>query len=430
MGRDSGGVVVLLGVLLSFAGAPLLEAQVRTATLDEAVTSALQANPNVVQARGQLDVAGASRREAFGNWLPTINGTSGWSRNSSSRFDQATQRTVSGASNSYSAGFNASLELFDGFRRVALNRVAAADVESADASLVNQQFQVTLQTKQTFFTALAADELVRVAETRIQRADEQLKIAKDKLAAGSATRSDTLRARVELGNAQLQLLNAQTQRATAEADLARLMGIDGAVRATSDPNLFAPLELDTAQLREEALQASPLVGQAVADARAADAQIGVSRAQYFPSVTASFNNSWAGAAVSNLNNTWSLRLNLSWPLFNGFRRESNYASAAASQDAARARADDARRQVNADLTQYLAAIAAASARVEIAEASRAAADEDLRVLRERYRLGAATILDVLTSQVNLDQAEVDMVQARLDFLVARAQIEALIGREL
>lgn len=408
-----------------------LHAQAETVSLDDAVTAALRAHPQVVQARGQLDIAAASRRSAVGAWLPTINGTSGWSRNSSSRFDPNTQRTVSsGAGSTYSAGFDARMELFDGLRRVADNRAANADVASADAGLINQEFQVTLQTKQAFFTALAADELVRVAETRIQRAEEQLKISMDKLAAGSATRSDTLRGRVELGNAQLQLLNAQTQRATAEADLARLMGRDGPVRAASDPTLFDRVSLDTAQLREEALVQSPSIGQALADARAADAQVAASRAQYFPSVSASFSNSWTGAALDQLGNTWSVRVNLSWPLFNGFTRETNLARASASQDAARAQAEDARRQVNADLTQYLSAVASAQARVEIAQASRAAADEDLRVLRERYRLGAATILDVLTSQVNLDQAEVDMVQARLDYLVAKAQIEALVGREL
>ncbi len=86
--------------------------------------------------------------------------------------------------------------------------------------------------------------------------------------------------------------------------------------------------------------------------------------------------------------------------------------------------------MNAQTTQQLAALAAARTRLEIGLANRAASDEDLRVQRERYRLGAATILDVLVSQVNLDQAEVDIIQARLDYLVAKAEIEALIGREL
>jgi len=60
----------------------------------------------------------------------------------------------------------------------------------------------------------------------------------------------------------------------------------------------------------------------------------------------------------------------------------------------------------------------------------AAAQEDLRVQQERYRLGANTIIEVLSSQEALNQAEVDQVQAHFDLLLAKAQIEALIGREL
>lgn len=406
-------------------------AQRPTVTLAEAVDLALQANPAVIQARGQVDIAGAGKRETFGNWLPTINGSSSWSRNSSTRFDPTTQRNVSAPTrDTYSAGLSASLQLFSGFRRFAQARSANADLEAADAALVSQQFQVILQTKQAFFAALAADELVRVATTRITRAEQQLKISQDKLAAGSATRSDTLRGRVELANAQLQLLNAETQRATAEANLARLIGWDGSVRAQMDSALFAPVVLDTSQLRQEALAASPSVRQAEANAEAARAQLAVTRAQYLPTLNASYSNNLSGQDIGSLANSWSMRLSLSWPLFNGFTRETQMARSNAARDAAWAQAEDARRQVNAQLTQNLAALASAQARLEIAQASRAAALEDLRVQQERYRLGVATLLDVLTTQVNLDQAEVDIVQARFDYLTAKAQIEALIGREL
>jgi outer membrane protein TolC len=402
----------------------------RAVTLREAVELAIQANPSMVQARGALSTAHASKREAFGGYLPSLSANSGWSTNSSERFDPNTQRTVSAASNSYSAGISASMTLFDGFRTQAENRSAGAAVDAADAALVNQEFQIVLQTKQAFFNALAADELVRVAETRVQRAEEQLKISRDKLAAGQAIRSDTLRSSVELGNALLQKLNAETQRATAEATLARLIGVDERVRAMPDSALFQPVALDTVALRTEALANSPAVAEAEASARAADASLAVARSQYFPSLSASYSNSYAGAALGDLRNSWSVRLNVSWPIFNGFTREASMARSAVSRNTARAQAEDARRQVNAQLTQFLASLAAAESRIAIASASLAAAEEDLRVQRERYRLGAATIVDVLTSQVSLDQAAVDIVQARLDYLVAKAQIEALIGRAL
>ncbi len=417
-------------LLLAAPGVASAQEPPRAVTLDEALRLAVEVHPNVVQAQTDVYVAGAQKREAIGNWLPSLNGNTSWSTNSATRFDPNTQRNVSAANTSASVGISASLELFDGFRRLAQNRSAAANLASADASLVNQEFQVKLQTKQAFFNALAADELVRVAETRIERAQEQLKIAREKLAAGSATRADTLSSRVELGNARLQRLNAETQRATAEANLARLIGLDGSVRATPDSSLFAPLSLDTAALRVEAVRTSPTVHETEAAAKAADASVAVSRAQFFPTISASYSNSYSGQTFDQLNNSWSARVQLSWPIFNGFTREMNYSRSLAQRDAAHARADDARRQANAQLTQHLATLAAAQTRLEIAEASRAASQEELRVQRERYRLGAATIVDVLAAQQNLDQAETDIVQARLDFLVAKAQIEALVGREL
>lgn len=402
-----------------------------TVTLTEAIELALRAQPSVIQARGDVRVAQAGRREAVGNWLPTISSSGSVSRNSSNRFDPNTQRVVSaGASNTYSAGLTASLQLFDGFRRFAESRAAGAEAASADADLVSAEFNIVLQTKQAFFNAVASEELVRVSETRIRRAQEQLKVSRDRLAAGSATRSDTLRSTVELGNAQLQLLSARTQLANAQASLARLIGYDGPVQAIADSALFDITPIDTAGIRQEVLLGSPTIQAADAAARAAGAQVAVSRAQYFPTLNASYSNSYSGSALDQLANSWSLRLSVNWSLFNGFTRESNLARVSASRDAAEARVEDARLQASAQVTQYLANLESAEARMDIAEASLVAAEEDLRVQQERYRLGAATIVEVLTTQVSLDQAAVDRVQARLDYLVARAQLEALLGREL
>ena len=398
--------------------------------LDEAVDMAIRTQPAMVQARGQITSARMSRLQAYGNWMPSLTFNSSTSKSSSQRFDAATQRTVSGSAVSYSSSFNASLTLFDGFSRTAQNRAANADYDNADAAFVNQSFQVMLQTKQVYYSALAADELVRVANTRIERSSEQLKISKDKLAAGTATRSDTLRSRVELANAQLQLVNAETQLATAEANLARLVGVEGSVGPVNEDRFAERIELDTAMLRDEALNNSPEIHTARAASRAARAQVGVSRSQYFPTITTSYQRSWAGSELSNLRPSWSLRLSAAWPIFNGFSRELAQTRNVVARDAARAQAEDAVRGVHAQLTQYLTALTSARKRIDIARASEAASNEDLRVQRERYRLGAATIVEVLDSQINLDQAEVDIVQARFDYLVAKAQIEALIGREL
>ncbi len=405
-------------------------AQGQSITLGEAIERAMETLPSMVQARGAIENANATKLQTWGSWLPSLSSSASSSVNSSTRWDERTQTTISGSSSSYSAGLSANMTLFDGFARLADHRIADAELASADASFVSSRFQTILQVKQAFFNALSAEELVRISDTRIERAQEQLNISIEKLNAGTATRSDTLRSHVEVANAELQRLQAETQLSTAEADLARLVGLDGSVSAATDDDLLVISDLDTTSLRTEALARSPLIQETDAGERSAAAQYSATTSQYLPRATASASKSWSANQWLDLNPSWSARLSFSWTLFNGFTREMNRTRSSWALETARAQAEDARRQVNADLTVYLASLASARTRLEIAEASRAASEEDLRVQRERYRLGAATIVDVLASQVNLDQAEVDIVQARFDYLVAKAQVEALVGREL
>ncbi len=416
--------------LVASVAATSLVGQPQVVTLEQAIQLALDVQPAMVQARGQVETADAAKLQWYGSWLPTLSASSSVSTNSSSRWSNETQTTITGSSQSYSGGISMSLTLFDGLSRLAEGRATSADQESADASLVNQTFQTILQTKQAFYNALAAEELVRISDTRIERATEQLNIAKEKLAAGTATRSDTLRSFVEVANAELQRLNAVTQLAIAEANLARLIGVDGAAKAAREDRLFDLVEPDTAALRQEVLARSPTILTAEAAVKSAEAQYQTIYSQYLPRATASYSRSWSGNQWLTLNPSWSARVGLSWTIFNGFSRELTRTQRIIGLDNARAQAEDTYRQTNAQLTQYFAALAAARTSLQIAQANQAASEEDLRVQRERYRVGAATIVDVLASQVNLDQAEVDIVQAYLDYLVAKAQIEALAGREL
>ncbi len=173
-------IKLVVSVLVAGVMAPASAyAQAKTVTLDDAVDLGLRVHPSIVQARGQVRNATWSKRTAIGSWLPSLSFSSGWSQNSSTRFDAGTQRNVSGSSTSYSAAFSSSIELFDGFRRINQNKAANATAMTADAAYVNQEFQVVLQIKQTFFSALAADQLVGVSETRIDRAQEQLQITRD-----------------------------------------------------------------------------------------------------------------------------------------------------------------------------------------------------------------------------------------------------------
>jgi outer membrane protein len=260
-----------------------------------------------------------------------------------------------------------------------------------------------------------------------------LKVSVAKLKAGSATRSDSLRSLVNLGNARLDQITTQTQLATAEANLARLIGMTGRVRAADDSAFYLVMPaVDTQALRIEAESKSPQVQSAVASAAAARASVRASRSSYWPTLALSANTGWNGSRINDytLLNQRQLSLSLRWNLFDRFDRELTITQREADLDVAEATASETKRAVEANLSQRLAELDAARSRIEITRTSVAAAGEDLRVQQERYRLGASTIVDVLLSQEALNQAEIDVVNARFDYLRAKAQLEALIGRKL
>jgi outer membrane protein len=413
-------------------------AQERTVTLDEAIRLSARVQPGVVQAAGAVATAAAQRRSAWGAYLPSVTASSSASdffSEGSARIDPVTGQLLSGNSTnrSISTSLQASVDLFTGFRRGAESRAARAGQTAAEASLVDARFQQALATTNQFFDALAAGQLVRVREASVRRAEEQLKVSVNKLRAGSATRSDTLRSRVTLGTANLDLTRARTDLVTAEAGLARLVGQTGRVQAADD-SAFYQVEpvLDTAAIRAEVEAQSPLVRSTVAQADAARAGLSAARSGYWPSLNLSANTSWNASRTSDydLLNQRQITLGLRWNLFDRFDRELSIAQQSANLDVADATAADARREVVSALTAALAQLDAARIQIDITQTSVVAATEDLRVQQERYRLGASTIVDVLTSQEALNQAEVDVVVARFDYLRAKAQIEALIGRTL
>ena len=408
----------------------------RSVTLEDAIRLAEVVQPRVVQAQGAVLNAEARVRSAKGAYLPSLNLQTSTNQSYSgvpSRVDPITGIPTGSASGSVSSSLSSSVDLFTGFRRGAESRAARANSDAAEASFVDARFQQALTTANQFFDALAARQLVSVREASVRRAEEQLKVSVNKLAAGSATRSDSLRSRVTLGNAQLQLVQAQAQLATAEANLARLIGQTGRVRAAEDSSFYRTGgSIDSTAIRAEAESRSPQIEAARASAVASGASLRAARAAYWPTVSLSGNYGFNGSKSNDysLFSNRSVSLSLSWPLFNRFAREQNIETQENAARLADAQAAETARLISANITTQLAQLQAAETRISITQTSVAAAQEDLRVQQERYRLGASTIVDVLTSQEALNQAEVDAVNARFDYLRARAQIEAIIGRSL
>jgi outer membrane protein len=423
------------GTLL--AGAVLLPAQglagQLSVTLDEAIQRALERSPTMAQQEQSVGNAAAGRRQAWGAFLPGLSASSGASIRSQSQFDPTTQRIVQGSADSYNAGLSASLTVFDGGRMFSNLVAAGADFRAAEARRTDTRNQVTLQTKQLFFAALRQGDLLEVARERVDQAEESLTMTRTQQQVGTATSSDTLRARLELINAQQAVLNAEVATRAAEFALGRQIG--EAVPVTpADPGDVGPrpLGLTEEEILGIAEAESPSVVAASEATVAAARDVSVAKGSYLPSLSVSSGYNWANQerSFSGGSTSWSLSFRASLPIFNGFSREGQLDRAQFAQRLATLQEDDARLAARQDADGALQGVITAERAIEIAEEGLAVAEEDLRVVRERYRVGVATILELVTSQISVVEASVDVVVARYDYVLARAQLEAVLGREL
>ena len=423
----------LFALCAVLAAPPVVSGQQVEVTLDDAVQRALRVQPAIVQARGDVRNASAEKRSAVGAFLPSL--TTSWaaSRNNLTRIDATTGRPVE-PEYIHTLGFSANLLLFDALGRYSTLRASAAAMDAADAGYVRERFLVVLETKRAFYNERSAEVLVQVEEARLRRAQQQLQIAVEKLRAGSATRSDSLRGEVEYGNARLALLEAQSGVAFAQASLGRQIGLEGRVKGVGD-FVFPPFP-DTASLRAEIVGGGPDVRRSEALARVAAADQWSARSTYFPTISVSFSDNYQGTGwpeffgFDSYLESFTWRFGLSWTVFNGFNRETQNTAASVRRDVADAQAAETRRQIDALLTQDLAALVTAHTAIDIARATLAAAQEDYRVQSERYRVGASTILDLLTSQTALADAERTLLGKNYDYVIAVAVLEALAGRTL
>jgi outer membrane protein TolC len=431
--------LVLLVTTLAAASPP--DTSVRPLSLHDAVALAERNAPAVIHAMGQTRTTAASVRAAYGAFLPSISLSAGANRQLPTRKGQVIVvngqvQTLSSEPWSYSTGLSTNLVLFGGGQRFFQLQESHAQADAASVNLGEQRGLAALAAKQQFFNVLASIELEGAAAAQLEESRQQLAMSVLHLQARTVTRSDSLRSEILVHNAQLAVTQARTSLDQANASLTRAVGTPYPVTAARGDSIGDEnLSLDDAALRQLAIT-GPAVQLAESQRSAARAALHITWTGYLPSVTASYGRTGSGASDqfaltgNDLQYSGALRLSVSLPVFDQLQRESRISQARAVLEDAEVSCRDARLAALETLAQSLGAYRAATERVATQAATVEAAEEDLREHQEQYNVGISTLLDVLTSRTMIDQARHDLIQARYDRRIAKAQLEALIGRSL
>jgi len=398
-------------------------------TLAEALDRAVKLDPDYVRALGSVSEADWSRKAArVAFFAPSLTAGVDITKYDEKFFNFGTLQL---SATSVTGHFDARYELFS-MRKIAELGRTQAELEGATATEVQRRYAAALLTESAFYGVLADDELARVARGRAERAEAQLRLARARVVSGAAVQSDSLTVRLELVRARVDLLRAESSLRVARLELGRRVGVSGPVDAV--PLSAAPppgLPITQAEAIAQALEQGPEYRAARARERAADAQLRGRRGAYLPTLTLTGSHTRFDTrffpSAKNIN---SISLNISLPIWNNGDRELAIIQARSDRDVARAFRTDLERAAYRDVTEAYDGYETARAALVLAEEGLTVARENYRVQEARYKAGATTVLDLLTAQNGLSDAEAGVVQAHYAARLALARLEAILGTRI
>jgi NodT family efflux transporter outer membrane factor (OMF) lipoprotein len=343
-------------------------------------------------------------REQRSAFFPSIGVSGDASRTHGAvRSDLGTTTTTSRTSKSYEVAGSASweIDLWGRIRRSvenarALAEASAADLASAKLSLQGQLATAYLQLRETD----AEQRLVAQSVTAFQRS---LDIAQNRYNAGVAAKTDVLQARTQLANAQDQDVALQLQRAQLEHAIASLTGKPaGDFTLTVEQNWQQVVPDVPFGVPSTLLQRRPDLAAAERRMAAANANIGVETAAYFPSLTLTAARGFLSSTVANLfdsaSETRSVGGSISQTLFDFGARRARVAGARAAYDQTVAQYRQSVLTAFQDVEDNLASSNALTREYEFRRIASESADESEQLVLNQYKAGTVSYTDVIVAQ--------------------------------
>lgn len=470
---------VLLGFFMGFLLIAPIKAipQEQGMTMDEAIARALEKNPQLLRLKEELGVAKGRIGEAFSYAYPQIDFafTYGYIPDPPSYSvspesilqESGVSRKAGPLSGPLGLGLPGALTLptFGGNRlsigdshnligNVALTqalyaggriykgiRLAKRALSATDAALAEGNRRVVEGVKSAFLGTLALQEVIAVRQEAIRVISAHVEDAKKLYKEGAVPYYDYLRARVRLANEKPPLIEAQNRLIQTIDLLKRLMGEDPAAPSPKPKGelSYAPIHIGLDEAYALALEGEQRLKRERILVDVRKYALDIAKGEAMPTVGAFssffFNRPdyWSMDTEDHYKDDFGqnviVGLNVSVPIFEGFRIRSRVKQAAHQSIQQRLTVRDYEMELHHELVTTLGDIKESNERILASGSSVAEAKEALRLAELRYREGAGTHLDVMDAQVNLLAAQLNLIQAVLNHELAKATLERMIGKE-
>ena len=405
-------------------------------TLDQALEIALSESSTIKIADMTVEKSGYAKKGSYASLYPNISISSSYQRTLKKQvmvMDMGGQpmEIKVGRDNNISASASASMPLVNAPLWESL-KLSALDVELAVEQARSSKVSMISQVKQAFYGVLLAKESLNVMTQVFDNARENYEKTLQRFNVGKASELEKLRAQVNMMSAEPNVSSAENAVLLATWQLKAVMGLDlgSDIEAVGDLKDYTD-ELLTPYVSEDNISNNSSLLQLDIQDRMLESNLRMQKRQYLPTLAASINYNYSAMGDDKL--SWfpssTAAVSLSLPVFDGFQKHYNIKQSKIAKDMLSVQREDAERQIRIAIRNYNDKIAlcvknytAANATVEIAQKS-------YEISEKMYEVGKATLVELNDAQLALQQAQLTQAQAIYNFMVAKASLDELIGKE-
>ena len=390
-------------------------------------------NQTVAQSEAQYRQAQALVRSARGAFFPTVDLTVGKTRSSQGTGSSSSSlsSSASGIRDTYNAQLGVSWEadIWGKLRRGLEANEASAQASFADLAAMRLSQQSELV--QNYLQLRVIDQQKRLLEATVAAYEKSLQMTQNQYRAGISGRDAVAQAQTQLKTTQADLVDLIWQRAQFENAIAVLTGQAPAEFSIAETQNIPNLPQIPLSLPSQLLERRPDIASAERSVIAANANIGVAKAAYYPDLTLSMSGGYSSSTSKNLltlpNRFWSVGPKLNLPIFDGGIRsaEVDRTEAAYDQTVAKYRQTvlDGFREVENYLVQLKVYEDEAAVRQEALDAAR----DSLRLTQNQYKAGLIAYIDVVVVQATALSNERTVLNILQSRLIASVQLIAALG---
>jgi outer membrane protein len=435
-----GVVAIAFGLMPTVAIAQDAQAPLRL-TLRDAVSIALQQNPEVAIANLNLARSEQDRRVARADLLPNISvgATEQVTRSNTVAFFGKPVAGFPGHVGPFwtiDAGPQLSAPVFDltAWRRW---QAAGSEVRAATADVTTAREQNVELVVSQYLGGLRAAADVDAGRSRLDLAKALLDLATDLQRNGAGTSIDTLRANVEYQNERQRLAQAQTALKVSLYGLSRLLNVDPqrTLELTDQASFFDTPEVSADDSVTRAYRDRPELKSIAAQIEAASFERRAARADRLPKLTVAGRWSMQGLTPASAIPVYAYQASVEMPLFTGGRIGAGVAIADIQAKRLSQVQTDVRNRIALEVKSAVAQLESARTEVDAARLGVNLATENVRQAQDRFRAGVANNIEVITAQDELARANDNQItalyrynQSRADLAHATGQMESVYSR--